>query len=84
MKVCHVDESGNTAEDACLAFEQVSKSRNGRYTTVPGPFRFCPRGKATMKPDESGDRMSAASGTPIALFEDGKVIWVRVDEHDEG
>ena len=29
-------------------------------------------------------RRAAANGTPIAMFKDGKVVWVRVDERDAG
>ena len=28
-------------------------------------------------------RRAAANGTPIAVFEDGKVVWVRVDDEAE-
>ena len=28
-------------------------------------------------------RRAAANGTPIAVFEDGKVVWVKVDDESE-
>ena len=51
-----------------------------------------------MRPDRSDDRKlaetlrdrdlvgatAAENGTPISVFEDGKVVWVRVDEEADG
>ncbi len=61
MKICHVDQGGNTVRVTFLTFVPTSKTKNGRYATVQGLLRHCPREEATMELDQSDDRLSEAT-----------------------
>ena len=62
----------------------AEKSENGRSPARPRDPDLAGAEAAMLRAAQRARRRAAANGTPIPVFQDGRILWVMVDGDDAG